>query len=431
MACAVVYTGLKMWSLRNSHGICVRLSSFLVAKVCGIVFAVGASLAPAAAPATPSYPTLRLASEGPGSATAPVAPSKSASPPGAGPLHEPGAAPHAVLPDVRWCGIESARPGTEAPIPCKYPGLPCGPVSPDQISHGAGEIGEDLDGDGQPDLTLAGRREVPKPEVYAAIYRSTDAGFILADYHAVPPRAEPTMASVVLAAPGSAPLLRDGYDVIDSSGRTVSIARLRRFDGQRFRTLLSFCAHRAEPAPGAPAGLREGHNRIEIVDIDKDGQKDVVLHGLIPPLVFRFTEGGLALIEDSTLEKLYRENSPETQRVKALRAEASRLLESGQVRRAAEALSRAQSVMTYDVDLTLELCGLLLRGGQAEKALELLARLSFAAPEHAAIYCTQARAHRALGDGVAERNALRSCLAKDPDESLRTEATARLRELSQ
>ncbi len=288
-------------------------------------------------------------------------------------------------------------------------------------------MGEDLDGDGSPDLTLAGRREVPRPEIYAAIYRSTEAGFVLSDYQAVPARAEPTMASVILAAPGSAPLLRDGYDIVESSGRTQSIARLRRFDGQRFRTLLSFCAHRAEPVAGR---LREGHNRVEIVDIDKDGQKDVVIHGLIAPLAFRFAGGGLTLSQDTTLTQMYRENSPEMQRVKTLRAEAAKLIAEGQLRRATDVLSRAQAALPHDVDLALDLAALQIRTAQEERALQILQRARFQDPERAAIYCAQARAHRALREPASERNALRACLEHHPDDELRSEAEARLRTLS-
>lgn len=354
------------------------------------------------------------------------------------PIPAPAPAPAAAHPaapveqlvaDERWCGIESARPAAEPAVPCKYPGLPCGPASAEQISRGAGEVGEDLDGDGRPDLTLAGRRDVPKPEIYAAIYRSVDDGYVLVDYHPVPLRSEPTIASVLLAAPGSAPLLRDGYDSLEAGGKTLSIARLRRWDGQRFRTLLTFCAHRAEAAGGT---LREGHNRVEILDVDKDGQKDVVIHGLIQPVVFKFADGGLSLSEDATLSQLYRDSSPEIRRARELRLEAARLVESGQVRRAAETLQRAHASMPYDVSLTAELCALLIRTGQADQAVDLLSRARYQAPERAGIYCALAKAHRAQGMSAvtAERSALRACLAKNPDDAQRAEAEARLRELS-
>lgn len=337
-----------------------------------------------------------------------------------------------IVADDRWCGIEAARPAPEPALPCKHAGLPCGPVTADQINGGAGDVGEDLDGDGRPDLTLAGRHDVAKPEIYAAIYRSLEAGYVLADYHAVPLRSEPTVASVLLAAPGSAPLLRDGHDILEPGGKTLSIARLRRFDGQRFRTLLTFCAHRAEPITGGAGTLREGHNRVEILDVDKDGQKDVVIHGLIQPVAFKFADGGLSLVEDATLSQLYRDSSPEIRRAKELRAEASRLVEQSQLRRAAETLQRARASMPYDVGLTQDLCDLLIRTGQADQAVELLGRARFQAPDKAVVHCALARAYRAQGSVaiVAERTALRTCLAKNPDDSLRTEAEARLRELS-
>jgi hypothetical protein len=432
-----------MRSLRDTlRGRTWRLTwAQLMAAGCVFVCGSGLGLLVKSAAAAPpaAYPPLRFAGDGTGRGVTPTA--GAAGLEAGAPAGRPGASTAGastalasakpIVPDATWCGIESPRAADSAPLPCKYPGLPCGPVSADQISHGAGESTEDLDGDGQADLTLAGRRDVPKTEIYAAIYRATDAGHVLVDYHAVPPRAEPTMASVVLAAPGSPPLLRDGYDMVESASRTVSIARLRRFDGQRFRTLLTFCAHRAEPAPGAPLGVREGHNRVEIVDIDKDGQKEVVIHGLIRPTVYRFAESGLGLIEDPNLGQIYRDTSPEGQRVKALRAEATRLLESGQVRRAAETLLRAQSATTYDIVLTLDLCGLLLRSGQAEKAIELLSRARYQAPDQASIYCALGRAYRALGDAAGERTSLHICLEKSPDDALRSEAESRLRQLPQ
>ena len=137
----------------------------------------------------------------------------------------------APIADAQWCGIDSVRPAPEPPPSCKLPGLPCGPVSAEQIRGGSADPAEDLDGDGQLDLIIGGRRAVPKPEVYAVIYRATSAGYVLADYRAMPPRAEPTFASVVQAAPGAAPLLRDGYDLLEPGGRTLSIARLRTFRG--------------------------------------------------------------------------------------------------------------------------------------------------------------------------------------------------------
>lgn len=398
-------------------------------RFCALVALAGSlslSDLPTGQAAETRFPPLRPATAADSQAPPAPAPAASPVPVVSGPAAGPSTA-SAVVPDARWCGVDLTKPAPEPAIPCKHPGLPCGPVSADQISRGSGEVGEDLDGDGSGDLTLAGRREVPRPEVYAAIYRSTDSGFVLADYQAVPPRAEPTMASVILAAPGSAPLLRDGYDIVESNGRTHSVARLRRFDGQRFRTLLSFCAHRAEPVAGR---LREGHNRAEIVDIDKDGQKDVVIHGLIAPVAFRFAEGGLSLTQDAALSQMYRENSPEMQRVKTLRAEAAKLIASGQVRRATEVLARAQAALPHDVDLTLDLAALQIRTAQEDKALQLLQRARFQEPERAAIYCAQARAHRALREPASERNALRACLDHHPDDELRSEAEGRLRALS-
>lgn len=387
--------------------------------------------------AAEGYPPLRLAglqnppaSAGSSALSAPASSPVMAPAPAPAPVPPPApAAKAALVPDDKWCGVDSAHAAPEPPPSCKHPGLPCGPVSADQISRGGGEMTEDLDGDGQPDLILAGHRDVPKPESYAVIYRSTDAGFVLADYRVVPPRAEATLASVVLAAPGSAPLLRDGNDLVEANGRTLSTARLRRFDGQRFRTLLTFCAHRAEPPVGG-AAPREGHNRVEIVDVDKDGTKEVLIQGLIRPSVYRFTEGGLGLSFDPALTQQYRDSSPEAQRIKTLRAESARLVAAGQHRRAAETLQRAQSAAPHDVDLSLELAEILLKTNQAERVVDLLGRARNQAPERAAIHCVLAQAHRAIGSVPAETAALRACLGRDPDESLRRPAEARLRELT-
>lgn len=331
--------------------------------------------------------------------------------------------------DAQWCGIDSARPAPEPALPCKLPGLPCGPVPAEQIRGGGSDPAEDLDGDGQPDLIIGGRRELPKPEVYAAIYRATEAGFVLADYRAVPPRAEPTFASVVLATPGAAPLLRDGYDLLEPGGRTVSIARLRRFDGQRFRTLLTFCAHRSEPS--AAQGPREGLNRVEFVDVDKDGTKEAVVLGLIRPTVFRISDSGLAFTEDAALTQLFLQSNPEAVRARALRAEAARLTTPAQARRAADTLQRAYALSSYDVDLGIDLVNALLRSEQPGRAAELITRLQNKAPERSALFCAMAAAQRSLRNPAAELAALKPCSERETDETLRSAAVTRLRELQQ
>lgn len=299
----------------------------------------------------------------------------------------------------------------------------------EQIRGGGGDPAEDLDGDGQPDLIIGGRREVPKPEIYAVIYRATEAGYVLADYRAVPPRAEPTFASVVLAMPGSAPLLRDGYDLLEPGGRTLSIARLRRFDGQRFRTLLTFCAHRAEP--GASGEPREGLNRVEFIDVDKDGTKETVVLGLIRPTVFRASDSGLVLTEDTALTQLFLQTNPEAVRARTLRADATRLTAAGEVRRAADALQRAYALTPYDVDLGIDLATALLRSEQPLRARDLLLRLQYKAPERTSLSCAMAAAQRALRNPAAELPALKLCAERESDETLRTAALTRLHELQQ
>lgn len=341
----------------------------------------------------------------------------------------PASAAAAPVADAQWCGIESARPAPEPALPCKLPGLPCGPVAAEQIRGGGSDPAEDLDGDGQPDLIIGGRREVPKPEIYAAIYRATEAGYVLADYRAVPPRAEPTFASVALATPGAAPLLRDGYDLLEPGGRTLSIARLRRFDGQRFRTLLTFCAHRSEPSPAQSP--REGLNRVEFVDVDKDGTKEIVVLGLIRPTVFRTSDSGLTLTEDAALTQLFLQNNPESVRARTLRAEAARLTAPAQARRAADTLQRAYSLAPYDVDLGIELANALLRSDQASRAAELIVRLQNKAPERGTLCCAMAAVQRSLRNPTAEMTTLKLCSERETDETLRNAALTRLHELQQ
>ena len=239
-----------------------------------------------------------------------------------------------VIPDAKWCGIESLSPPPEPPSPCKLTTLPCGPIGFEKIHNNSGEETDDLDGDGQRDLVVGGRINVNAKDVFAAIYRGSESGYILSDYRVVPARAEPTFASVLLVENGRAPLLRDGHDLVESNGRSLSIARLRRFDGQRFRTLLTFCAHRSEPSVGAPGGVRQGLNRVDFFDVDKDGNKEVVIQGLLAPVVFRFADTGLLLMEDRALTQTYRETSHEAVRARSLRAEAEKLTDDGEVRRA-------------------------------------------------------------------------------------------------
>jgi hypothetical protein len=274
---------------------------------------------------------------------------------------------------------------------------------------------------------------VPRPEIYAAIYRmvrsggGSDGSYVLADYRAVPARSEPTFASVVLATPGSPPLIRDGYDLLEPGGRTLSIARLRRFDGQRFRTLLTFCAHRVEPVAGGSP--REGLNRVEFVDVDKDGNKEVVVLGLVRPTVFKVSDNGLLLSEDAPLTQLYLASNAEAQRSRALHAEAQRYSASGQFRRAADTLLRAYSLAPYDLELGSELVEALLGSDQPGRAVEVLARMKNQAPERAALSCAQARAERALRNVPAELLALKVCVEHEPDMAQRSAALLRLREL--
>lgn len=335
-----------------------------------------------------------------------------------------------MVADARFCGIESPSAHPEPTMPCKLTTLPCGPVSADRIFGNSGEETDDLDGDGLRDLVVGGRLSVQSKDVFAAIYRGSDAGFMLTDFRVVPPRAEPTFASVLLTEPGKPPVLRDGHDLVESNGRSHSVARLRRFDGQRFRTLLTFCAHRSEPSSGLPGGVRQGLNRVDFIDVDKDGSKDVVIQGLLAPTVFRFSEGGLMLLEDRGLTRSFREQGPEAVRARLLRDDAEKLLDAGEVRRAAELYQRAYLSMPYDIELGLLAADAQVRGGLPERALEMLTRLRFQDPERGTTACTLAATYRAMRNPVGELPALRACVEKETDEVRKRQAMSRLRELS-
>ncbi len=355
--------------------------------------------------------------------------------PPAAPAHPAHPAPPpidpATLPDAAFCGVDPLPlpvPEAREPISCKLPGLPCGPVPASRIGRSGSEPGEDLDGDGKPDITLAGRRDGPRAAAYAVIYRAVEGGYVLSDYSPVDVRADPAVATVTHALPGGPPLLRDGHDLPLSEGRTHSVARLRRWDGSRFRTLISFCAHRTAPLPGG--GTREGHNRVEFPDVDRDGTPEVVIGGLVRPVVFRLSEGGLALHEDAALTDRYRQNSPEEQKARTLRAEATKLYAQGQWRRAASVLERAHDIARYNVDVTLQLATTLLRLDEARRAVQLLKDAQALQPELAALYCAMGEALRKLDDDDGEEKALQECLSRGPEPAARRAAEARLQEIA-
>lgn len=383
----------------------------------------------------------------PGQASKPGKPGKSGEPAGQAAPSALAVAPIALgpvpagTPDGAFCGVapaETAGPAAMPALPCKLPGLPCGPVAAGRIGQGGAEPGEDLDGDGQPDITLAGRRgDAAYGVVYLYRYRSGPAGYVLSDFHVVDGRADPQVAAVALEVPGQAPVVRDGYDLPETGGHSLSVARLRRWDGGRFRTLLSFCAHRVSPL--AEGGQREGHNRVEFVDVDKDGEREVVLSGLLRPLVFRFAEGGLALREDPALTERYREQSPQERQARALRAEAARLYGQGEWRRAAAQWGRANDISPHHVPTKLLLAGALLRLQQAPQAVAVLgqALALTQGAEQAPVHCLLADAQRKLDNEDEERKALQACLSASAastaggalPQARRAAAEARLKEL--
>ena len=109
---------------------------------------------------------------------------------------------------------------------------------------------------------------------------------------------------------------------------------------------------------------------------------------------------------------MYRENSPEIRRVKTRagpRLQAHR-------RRSAQATTRhgrGPRPLYPTMSTALDLARSQIRTAQ-EGALCRFCSARFQDPERAAIYCAQARAHRALREPASERNALRACLDHHP-----------------
>ncbi|HMU39406.1 MAG TPA: hypothetical protein PKE31_10365 [Pseudomonadota bacterium] len=335
-----------------------------------------------------------------------------------------------IVPDAKWCGIEVQRE-VQSPVPlCKRTTLPCGPVSFEKIHNNSGEETDDLDGDGVRDVVVGGRVTVSSKEVFAAIYRGGENGYVLSDYRVIPPRAEPTFANVLLVENGQPPVLRDGHDVVEPNGKSLSVARLRRFDGQQFRTLLSFCAHRSEPSSVAPGGVRQGLNRVDFVDVDRDGKKEVVIQGVLAPVVFRFANGGLMLLEDRSLTQTFVETSRESNRAKTLRAEAESLLSEGDMRRAADVYQRAFLSTPYDIDLGLAAAEAHIRAGHPERSLDIATRLRMLAPERASVFCMLATVYKTMERRADEQAALKHCAERETDEFRRKQAQNRLREMS-
>lgn len=336
-----------------------------------------------------------------------------------------------------FCGVEVAAEEEviDPPLPCgklELPRLPCGPAASTQVGPSGAELSDDLDGDGAPDAVLAGRKEHGKDLfAYGIIYlqRPSRAGgppepLVMADFQRLPLHAEPSLASVALVLPRGTPLVRDGYDLPLLDGRTLSVARLRRFDGERFRTLLTFCAHRLDREGDKP---REAHNRIAFSDVDRDGTPEVVISGAVRPTVYRL-EGATRLREDAALTQRYRDDSPEEKKAKVLQTEANRLLSQGERRRAAAALKGALILAPHNGDLALQLIRVLLRSDDPEEALRAARVAVRLLPERAEAYCLLAEALRAADDDE-EEGALQACLARSPAPPLRASAAQRLHAL--
>lgn len=333
----------------------------------------------------------------------------------------------ALLAEPTFCGWELPAAAVERPLPCQIPALPCGPVPANKIGAAGVDTNEDLDGDGQPDAVLAGVRIGAGAYAYGVIYRFTPLGLVLSDFQRVELPADPAVAAVAQAMPRGAPILRDGHDLPLRDGRTLSIARLRRFDGQQFRTLLTVCAHRQEPAQGErPA--REAHNRITFPDVDRDGTPEVVVGGALRPVVFRVA--GAALREDPALTQRYREDAPEEKKARALRTEAERYYQQGEWRRAAAALRQARDLSPHNGELRERLAVVLQRVGDPAEVLVQLREAVALAPERTSALCALAEALQKADDDD-ELAVLRRCVQGGPEASRRAAFEARLKALEE
>ncbi|HNI60781.1 MAG TPA: hypothetical protein PKW11_12615, partial [Pseudomonadota bacterium] len=139
---------------------------------------------------------------------------------------------------------------------------------------------------------------------------------------------------------------------------------------------------------------------------------------------------GLLLLEDRALTQTYRETSHEAQRARSLRAEAEKLIDEGEVRRAAETYQRAWLSAPYDIELGLSAADAQVRAGQPDRGLDMVTRLRYQAPDRGTIYCTIGAVQKALRNTAGEQAALKVCAEKETDEVRRRQAQNRLRELA-
>lgn len=331
------------------------------------------------------------------------------------------------LPDPTFCSIDRPSEPENKPIPCDLPGLPCGPVAANKIRPGIKPTA-DLDGDGRADIVLLGRRGGDSGASYSVIYRSTPQGFVLADYHEISYAIGPALPRSVLPIAAGAPIIEDGLDEPLVKGSSTSWRRLRRWNGARFVTLLTYCKNRLFIEAGQKS--RAVGQRVIGIDVDKDGTKEVIIQGHDRPRVFRLSKEGQALVEDVSLTDSYRQSLPAQKQALALRAQAASMLsKSTQLPAAVSLLNRARRLAPHELDIALDLADGVLRMRHGAEAIPLLEQAKALDSKRAEPDCLVGRAYEQSGDAGKEQAALESCLKLNPPPAFKQAAELRLVEL--
>ena len=329
--------------------------------------------------------------------------------------------------DPEFCTATLAA-DDDKPVRCDVPSLPCGPVATSKLPAGS-KVVADLDGDGRADATLIKRREGDPGASYSAIYRSTPQGFVLSDYHEISYAIGPVLPRVVVPMNGAAPIIEDGSDEPLVKGRSLSERRLRRWNGERFATMLRYCKNRQVIEAGHPPVV--AGQRVMGIDLNNDGIKELVLLGQGRPRVFQLAKDGTSVAEDAELTQTYRKNTPAQKQAVLLRDKAKILMgKATQLPRAVTMLNRARLMAPYDIDTALALADGVLRMKHASEAIVLLEQMQQLDSQRAEPHCLLARAYEQTGEREKEKITLQSCLGHSPSAELKTHAEQRLQILS-
>lgn len=335
--------------------------------------------------------------------------------------------PLPAAPDPEFCTATLAT-DEDKPVRCDVPSLPCGPVAANKLPAGS-KVGADLDGDGRADAALINRRGGDPGASYSAIYRGTPKGFVLSDYHEISYAIGPALPRVVVPMKGAAPIIEDGSDEPLVKGRSLSERRLRRWNGERFVTLLRYCKNRQLIEQGRPPVV--AGQRVIGIDLNNDGIKELVLQGQGRPRVFLLAKDGTSIAEDADLTQSYRQNTPAQKQAVLLRDKAKTLMNKAtQLPRAVTMLNRARLMAPYDIDIALALADGVLRMKHASEAIPLLEQTQQLDAKRAEPHCVLARAYEQTGEREKEKITLQSCLGHSPSTEYKTAAEQRMQVLS-